>query len=132
MDTAVAWAMAIFGLSSMQSTGLGGGYSALAHFSAYAVLGALLWWALGGRNGGRRAVVLAILIASLYGITDEYHQSFVPGRNPDAADWALDTLGAAAAALALTLGASWWASGVGEAAAGRPARATEAASAARR
>ncbi|MCX5731999.1 MAG: VanZ family protein, partial [Deltaproteobacteria bacterium] len=32
------------------------------------------------------------------GATDEFHQSFVPGRNADVADWMADTLGAAAGA----------------------------------
>jgi VanZ family protein len=105
---AAGWAAVIFWLSSMQSTGLPGRFSSLAHFGAYAILAALLWWALGGRSGGRRAAVLAIVIASVYGITDEFHQSFVPGRNPDPADWAVDTLGAIVAALVLVLGAQWW------------------------
>ena len=105
---AIGWAAVIFGLSSMQSTGVGGDLSSLAHLGAYAILAALVWWALGGRSGGPRAAVLAIVIASIYGISDEYHQSFVPGRNPDVVDWALDTLGAILAVLALALGARWW------------------------
>jgi VanZ family protein len=47
--------------------------------------------------------VIALLIASAYAVTDEYHQSFVPMRVPDPADWALDTLGA----LAGVLGMRW-------------------------
>ena len=34
-------------------------------------------------------------IAILYAITDEVHQRFVPGRSCQAADWAIDTAGAA-------------------------------------
>lgn len=40
-------------------------------------------------------VLAAVVIASLYGITDEFHQSFVPGRMSDPADWFTDTCGAA-------------------------------------
>jgi VanZ family protein len=36
-------------------------------------------------------------VCSLYGISDEFHQSFVPGRTPDPVDWATDTAGAGVA-----------------------------------
>ena len=39
----------------------------------------------------------ALLIALLYGISDEWHQSFVPGREPAARDVAFDVLGASLA-----------------------------------
>jgi len=53
----------------------------------------------------RSRVLAAVLIASLYGISDEFHQSFV-GRDPTVLDWLADTLGASImAALLLTL---WW------------------------
>lgn len=48
-----------------------------------------------GRN--RRAAWLALLAVSAFGVTDEFHQSFVPGRSCSAADWVADTLGAALA-----------------------------------
>ncbi len=38
-------------------------------------------------------MVLAIFIASLYALTDEVHQYFVPGREMDAKDWTIDLLG---------------------------------------
>ena len=38
-------------------------------------------------------VAVAVLIATLYGISDEFHQSFV-GRDPTAQDWLADTVGA--------------------------------------
>ncbi|MHB1001792.1 MAG: VanZ family protein [Armatimonadota bacterium] len=38
--------------------------------------------------------VQAFLITVLYGASDEFHQSFVPNRAPDAWDWAADTVGA--------------------------------------
>jgi VanZ family protein len=40
------------------------------------------------------ALILAAIITSLYGVSDEFHQSFVPGRTPDVYDWMTDTLGA--------------------------------------
>lgn len=41
----------------------------------------------------------AVAIASLYGVTDEFHQSFVPDRACDPVDWLVDTAGAALGAV---------------------------------
>jgi VanZ family protein len=41
---------------------------------------------------------LAVVLAVLYGVSDEVHQSFVPGRTADAADVAADASGATLAA----------------------------------
>jgi VanZ family protein len=73
----------------------------LVHFGEYALL-CFLWWRLlrTGLPGGRAALV-ALLISSLYAATDELHQSFVDGRHGTPVDWAIDTAGAAAAALAV-------------------------------
>jgi VanZ family protein len=43
--------------------------------------------------------VLPVAIALLYGITDEWHQSYVPGRSPDVRDVVADTVGAVLAML---------------------------------
>ncbi len=75
----------------------------LLHLGAYAVLGALVAGALAARIGGARAVGLAALIAAGYGATDEWHQSYVPGRDADPADWAADAVGAIAGASAAVL-----------------------------
>ena len=44
--------------------------------------------------------MVALVIASGYGVLDEWHQSFV-GRDCDPADWLADTIGAALMAAAL-------------------------------
>jgi VanZ family protein len=77
----------------------------LLHVGAYAVLGALFCRALVG-EGTRTsaALVLAVLLASAYGAADEFHQSFVPLRQPDLADWVVDALGASIGAIGHTLG----------------------------
>ncbi len=41
-----------------------------------------------------KLLIASLLFSSLYGLSDEWHQSFVPGRMSDIADWAADTLGA--------------------------------------
>jgi VanZ family protein len=43
---------------------------------------------------GRGAVLAAWLIASVYGLSDEWHQSFVPGRTSDVGDAAANAVGA--------------------------------------
>jgi VanZ family protein len=68
------------------------------HALEYAVLAGLIWLGL-----GRRWPVLAWGLAVAYGISDEFHQSFVPGRHPDPMDVLFDATGAALAALLL-----WW------------------------
>jgi VanZ family protein len=75
----------------------------LLHSLEYAALGALL--VPGLRLAGfapRGAFVLAVVLASLYGATDEIHQAFVPGRTADLLDWVADTLGAALGAATAT------------------------------
>ena len=79
------------------------------HLGEYFVLGGLLSWALANRRIGATTVALAVLLASLYGITDEFHQHFVAMRTPDIADWVLDTIGATAGALAVGAFAKYWA-----------------------
>lgn len=96
----IAWAAVIFGFSSLHGSQVPGRFSVEGHLSEYAVFGVLLWWAFGGARGGWKPVVAAIVVASLYGISDEWHQSFVPGRTPDPLDWATDTAAAAVAVLA--------------------------------
>jgi VanZ family protein len=85
----------IFFASTLPGSDIPGGFSVEGHFFEYAVLGMLLF--LAGRRtlAWRRAALLAIAVASAYGVTDEVHQIFTPGRTPDPADWATDTVGAA-------------------------------------
>ena len=76
------------------------------HGAAYAVLAMLLARALlPVRALASRPIAerwsLIILACTLYGVFDELHQAFVPGRFPDAWDVAADAGGALAAALVL-------------------------------
>jgi VanZ family protein len=93
----VAWAAVIFTLSSIPSlsTGLGTWDTILrkgAHLTEYAVLGALLYRAL-----GREPLALAVGLA--YAATDELHQHFVHGRHASPVDVAIDAVGLAAGML---------------------------------
>jgi VanZ family protein len=94
---ALAYAALIFFLSSQSSFPVPKGIwtaDKLLHCVEYAVLGALTARALAafGRGG---VVPLAWLLAALYGVSDELHQSLVPGRSAEV----LDAVAAAAGAL---------------------------------
>uniref|UniRef100_A0A7C2GH54 VanZ-like domain-containing protein n=1 Tax=Thermus islandicus TaxID=540988 RepID=A0A7C2GH54_9DEIN len=86
---ALSWMGALWWLSDQPTPG--GGlphpWDKLAHFLAYALLGAL--W----RRGLSRFAP-AFLLSALYGVVDEGHQSFVPGREAFGLDLVADFLGA--------------------------------------
>ncbi|MCL4554331.1 MAG: VanZ family protein [Actinobacteria bacterium] len=73
-------------------------FNSLAHFVVYALLAVAIHFALSRDHDAQTVWVFAILLASAYGVVDEVHQSFVPGRTPDVVDWGWDTLGAAVGA----------------------------------
>ncbi|MGA2263200.1 MAG: VanZ family protein [Acidobacteriota bacterium] len=73
------------------------------HLVGYALLGVSYLHGIAGHKGmNRGALLAAIVLAGLYAVTDEFHQSFTPGRTPSAVDVGIDTIGAA-------LGAVIWA-----------------------
>ncbi len=75
----------------------------LMHGSAYAVMAILAWRLFRHILSTHHKLILmgAWLFCSLYGASDEFHQSFVLGRDADVWDWLADTLGAAVALLCL-------------------------------
>lgn len=69
----------------------------VAHLIAYGVLASSMIWAflpLGDRLTRSRLVLMVICFCILYGISDEFHQSFVPGRQPSIYDVIADGIGA--------------------------------------
>tara|TARA_Y100001001_G_C7890585_1_gene268046 strand:- start:255 stop:668 length:414 start_codon:yes stop_codon:yes gene_type:complete len=105
---AIAWMGLIFYLSSLSgaeaSQGLESGAvswlgdlrSYAAHIVLYAVLAALIQVALWGWSLELqlRWVIVAAVLASLFGISDEYHQSFVTGRSATLVDGLVDSIAA--------------------------------------
>ncbi|MFD2612879.1 VanZ family protein [Paenibacillus gansuensis] len=73
------------------------------HFIAYFGLALTYLFAFppARRTTGVKAAVVVMCL--LYGITDEYHQSFVGNRTPDPADLRNDTIGAALAMLFVSI-----------------------------
>lgn len=80
------------------------GIDKVAHFFVFGLLGTLIarvpsvagWRGLG--------VFWAVVLTSVYGFLDEFHQSFTPGRSVEFTDWLCDTSGAA---LAVAIYAYW-------------------------
>ena len=96
---ATGWAAIIFFLSSQPGTDIPPPFphmDKVLHALAFGVLGFLV---LGGIKPGERdhshaQLVIAIAIAGAYGVLDEIHQHYVPGRMPDVLDVLADLVGA--------------------------------------
>jgi VanZ family protein len=99
----VLWMALIFYFSSQAQTSLPdfGAFEfsikKLAHVTVYVVLYLLLFRTLRGIRGYRLAglgiYVLPAIVAILYGISDEIHQTFVAGRNGTFSDVLIDCVG---------------------------------------
>jgi VanZ family protein len=78
-------------------------FDKVAHFSEYTALGFTLAGSLRRQASGRWPLVLLLLaaaaLAALYGASDEFHQRFVSGRDPDIHDWFADLSGSMTGAL---------------------------------
>ncbi len=94
----VAWMTVLFLLSSLSYSDLSSFpfsfpvNDKVIHVALYSVLGAMLQYGrLSSKNGLAHWTVIAVGV--LYGASDEWHQSFVPGRDPSVADLSADAVG---------------------------------------
>lgn len=108
---ALIWMGVIFGLSAQSNLTNPTPYlsdtvlEVTAHLMEYGVLAVLLHYPLRERGMTLRAAfVVALIGAVLYGISDEWHQSFVPTRTPSVSDLMVDAIGAT---IALTIVSLW-------------------------
>lgn len=76
-------------------------FDKVAHFFIYGLLATLLLRTSTLRELSRGAWI-ALVLTSLYGVSDEFHQSFTPGRSVDVLDWVADTCGAGLALFCYT------------------------------
>ncbi len=113
------WMVVIFAASSLssdaiESTGAGKASRSApavanqvtAHLIEFGGLAILLFRALAlqGALSALRLGLVVVAVTTAYGATDEFHQSFVPGRYPDWLDIAYDAAGAILGAL---VGLAW-------------------------
>ena len=106
---AAIWVAVLFFLSEIEST------SAMfwifvddkiLHFLLYSVLGVTLAW--GWVRKSRQVPAWTVVsVGVVYGLVDEWHQSFVPGRSPSLGD-ALADLAGTVAGFARVAGLQWW------------------------
>jgi VanZ family protein len=94
---ALVWMAVTFYISHQSAVSIPmGAPDYVAHGVSYAGLGVML---MRGLAGGRlsamtwRLVLLATLLGGLYGVSDEFHQSFIPGRHASLSDIVADTVG---------------------------------------
>ncbi len=97
---AIVWAVAIFiesSISTLAPPPLGVDFSdKIAHFIVFAILGALTIRAFQHSSStllNTHAILYGGLAATTYGLLDECHQYFVPGRYADVNDFIADALG---------------------------------------
>jgi VanZ family protein len=64
----------------------------IAHVALYGVLGGALAWSRWSERG-RPVHAVLLGLGLLYAVSDEWHQSFVPGRTASLADLAADAVG---------------------------------------
>ena len=73
------------------------GFRKLGHFTEYSIFAMFLYYAVNDDHRSLwnpRKALACIVLAGLYSLTDEYHQSLVPGRGPSIVDCGFDTIGA--------------------------------------
>ena len=102
------WAGVIICATSIPSSfltlpGQQGYLDKVVHFCLYSVFAWLLARHGFGIAGRWTSTALAVIVASAFGVVDEWHQQYIPGRSSEYADWQADTLGAAAGSLAYGL-----------------------------
>lgn len=96
----IVWMVVIFSLSSRSSLPLllpglpDWIVRKLGHVVEYAILAVLLWRALRLVGCPKRPAAAAFSIAVLYAVSDELHQTFVPGRHGTPLDVMIDAGGA--------------------------------------
>ena len=100
----VLWALVIFMFSAMPTNPVSQIrltdfiIKKSAHIIEYAIFTTFLYRALHACGINKKeAGICSVILAILYGASDEFHQSFTPGRDPKLRDVFFDTIGAISA-----------------------------------
>ncbi len=79
-------------ISTVDSYAIDFALKKLAHFIEYFILGVLVYRAT-------KNIWISIIFCITYAISDEFHQSFIPGREPRGRDVIIDSLGSITAVI---------------------------------
>jgi VanZ family protein len=98
---AILWACLIFAASSVASSQIPDlsifRFDKVIHFGIYFILALLIYRAFRNQDRfpalARHALLFTLAAIVLYGASDEFHQSFVPGRDCDIFDLLADAAG---------------------------------------
>ena len=101
---AIVWALTIFVCSSVPGSSIPNigifSHDKLLHAAVFFVLAALIYRSLTAQSRwpavARHASLWTLAVTTFYGISDEFHQLFVTGRNSDYRDLIADVVGALA------------------------------------
>jgi len=88
-------ALLIFYISSLTFSGTGGSTSFIAyiyHFTAFAYLALFLLMALTKGKYSKLLIITAILLSLIYSVSDEFHQSLIPGRDSSIKDILINSI----------------------------------------
>jgi len=107
---AVIWASLIYYMSSRSSIQTVDVYwqdfliKKIAHFTEYFIFTVLVYRALSNTTNfsKKKSLVLSFVITVIYAALDEFHQSFIPGREPKIRDVVIDSIGSISAILCLS------------------------------
>lgn len=104
----ILWGLFIFSFSSVTTPRVSDVHwqdfvvKKLAHLIEYGMFAILIFRGLRGENvESRRAFTYTFLACLTYAITDEYHQSMTPGREPTLRDVGIDAVGSFTALLSI-------------------------------
>jgi hypothetical protein len=104
----IVWGAIIFTFSSSGAPSVSQVYwkdfvvKKIAHLVEYAVLAILLFRAMKGSGvNSTNSMLYSILVSFFYAVTDEFHQSFTPGREPTVRDVVIDSVGSMMAMFSL-------------------------------
>ena len=100
---AIAYAILLFYLSSGVRTTPAQVNDKILHLMAYGGLGFLVAYGLQGNFKAPTMIFVAGLLSTLYGVGDEIHQHFVPGRFYSYGDMIADAIGSFLGAVAFLI-----------------------------
>jgi VanZ family protein len=97
---ALAWAAFILVLTSVRPPAMAWApdrlpLDKLVHLGVYGVLGWTIAGSVDRLGGSARSWIIAVALGIAFAAADEWHQTWIAGRDPSAGDWLADCIGLA-------------------------------------